>query len=103
VSICDETPRAWSAIFCFYDPAYRRLSPGIANVLRLMELAQGRGQRHVYLGYCVLDCQSLRYKAAFRPHETLVGLPADDEAPRWVSNPEAIDRRPTQSVQLSLW
>jgi len=84
VSICDETPRAWSAIFCFYDPAYRRISPGIAAVLRLMELARSHGQRHVYLGYCVMDCQSLRYKAAFHPHETLVGLPGDGETPCWV-------------------
>jgi len=84
VSICDETPRAWSAVFCFYDPAYRRISPGIANILNLIDLARANGQRHVYLGYCVLDCQSLRYKAAFRPQETLLGMPADDEAPRWV-------------------
>ena len=83
VSICDETPRAWSAIFCFYDPAYQRISPGIANILKLMELARANGQRHVYLGYCVLACPSLSYKAAFRPQETLVGLPGDDEAPRW--------------------
>jgi arginyl-tRNA--protein-N-Asp/Glu arginylyltransferase len=83
VSICDETPRAWSAVFCFYDPAYHRLSLGIANILNLLDLARTRGQRHVYLGYCVLECQSLRYKAAFRPQETLVGLPGDDETPRW--------------------
>ena len=84
VSICDETPRAWSAIFCFYDPTYHRMSPGIANILKLMDLARANGQPHVYLGYCVLACQSLRYKAAFRPQETLVGLPGDDEEPRWV-------------------
>jgi arginine-tRNA-protein transferase len=103
VSICDETPRAWSALFCFYDPAYRRISPGIANILRLMELARGNGQRHVYLGYCVLDCQSLRYKAAFRPHETLVGLPSDDETPRWVRSAESAAAKTTSGVQLGLW
>jgi len=103
VSICDETPCAWSAIFCFYDPAYHRISPGIANILKLMELARLGGQRHVYLGYCVLDCQSLRYKAAFRPHETLVGLPADDETPRWVRGAETADARTRCSVQLALW
>jgi arginine-tRNA-protein transferase len=84
VSICDETPRAWSAAFCFYDPAYARISPGIANILEVMELAKTNGQRHVYLGYCVLSCQSLRYKAAFVPFERLIGLPGDDEEPRWV-------------------
>jgi arginyl-tRNA--protein-N-Asp/Glu arginylyltransferase len=103
VSICDETPRAWSAIFCFYDPAYRRISPGIANILELMELARRGGQRHVYLGYCVTDCLSLRYKAAFRPHEMLVGLPGDDEIPRWVRSPQSADAEAAACVQLSLW
>jgi len=84
VSICDETPRAWSAIFCFYDPAYGRISPGIGNILRIVDLARKNGQRFVYLGYCVSDCQSLCYKAAFRAQETLVGLPGDHEAPRWL-------------------
>jgi arginyl-tRNA--protein-N-Asp/Glu arginylyltransferase len=103
VSICDETPNAWSAVFCFYDPAYARLSPGIANILRLMELARANGQRHVYLGYCVLDCPSLRYKDAFRPHETLVGLPGDDDEPRWVRTDTMAVVEKTPGVQLELW
>jgi len=103
VSICDETPRSWSAAFCFYDPAYHRISPGIANILKLMELARAGGQRHVYLGYCVLDCQSLRYKAAFRPQETLIGLPADDEAPRWVRDIDSVERGAPADAQLELW
>jgi leucyl-tRNA---protein transferase len=102
VSICDETPRAWSAVFCFYDPAYQRVSPGVANILELLELARAGGQRHVYLGYCVLDCQSLRYKAAFHPQELLVGLPGDDEVPRWVRNDAAGIAAPPPRVQLTL-
>jgi len=83
VSICDETPQAWSALFCFYDPAYAGLSPGIANILTLADIARASGRPYVYLGYCVLACQSLRYKAAFHPQELLVGLPGEDETPRW--------------------
>ena len=83
VSICDETPQAWSALFCFYDPAYARLSPGITNIVSLVELARATSRPFVYLGYCVLACQSLRYKAAFHPQELLVGLPGDHEVPRW--------------------
>jgi arginine-tRNA-protein transferase len=101
VSICDRTPRAWSAVFCFYDPAYGRLSPGIANILKLLELARAEGQHHVYLGYCVLDCPSLRYKDAFGPHEMLVGLPHDDEAARWVRSDGPAASEP--AVQLALW
>jgi arginine-tRNA-protein transferase len=83
VSICDETPQAWSALFCFYDPAYARVSPGVANILALVDIARAAARPYVYLGYCVLACPSLRYKAAFRPQELLVGLPGDHEASRW--------------------
>jgi leucyl-tRNA---protein transferase len=103
VSICDQTPNAWSAVFCFYDPAYARISPGIANILKILELARAQGQRHVYLGYCVLACPSLCYKDAFRPHETLVGLPRDDEPPCWVPSHGTVRSEPTSAVQLELW
>ncbi|HEY8042250.1 MAG TPA: GNAT family N-acetyltransferase [Polyangiaceae bacterium] len=83
VGLFDETPRALSAAFFFYDPAYARLSPGTANVLGLLADARAGGRRHVYLGYCVAGCASLRYKAAFRPHERLVGRPAPEDEPRW--------------------
>jgi len=83
VSICDETPRSWNAVFCYYDPAFARLSPGIANILELVDLARAGGQRHVHLGYRVSDCPSLRYKAAFGGQEVLPQLPADDEEPSW--------------------
>jgi arginine-tRNA-protein transferase len=83
VSICDKTPQAWSAIFCFYDPTYARISPGIANILSLVDLARATSRPYVYLGYCVLACQSLRYKAGFHAQELLVGLPGESETPRW--------------------
>ena len=83
IGICDETPLAWSAIYCFYDPAYGKLSPGIGNVLYLISRARAQGKPYVHLGYRVTECASLRYKAAFHPQEVLIGRPADDEAPRW--------------------
>lgn len=83
VGLCDETPRAWSAVYFFYDPAYAHLSLGTANVVRQVELAKERGIAHVYLGYRVLECASLRYKARFGPHELLEERPAMGEAPRW--------------------
>lgn len=88
VSLCDITPRAWSAIFGFYDPGVARLSPGVATVVMAVETARERGIPHVYLGYRVMGCPSMRYKAGFRPHELLQGLPAADEPPRWVEAAE---------------
>ncbi|MBN9683700.1 MULTISPECIES: arginyltransferase [unclassified Corallococcus] len=92
LGLCDETPRVWSAVYFFYDPAYARLSLGKASVLFQVELARERGIPHVYLGYRVLACDSLRYKAGFRPHELLEGRPALDAPPEWraaVDAPEA--------------
>lgn len=87
VALCDETPAAWSAIYFFYHPDWAAKSIGTANVVTQIELAQRRGIPHVYLGFRVDACKSLAYKAAFRPQEVLVGLPDDDEAPRWEEAP----------------
>ncbi|MBK9258985.1 MAG: arginyltransferase [Polyangiaceae bacterium] len=83
IGICDETPLAWSAVYCFYDPAYARLSLGTANVLTLVELAREQEKPYVYLGFRVNACPSLRYKGTFHPQEVLVGRPLDFEEPRW--------------------
>jgi arginine-tRNA-protein transferase len=84
VAICDETPRSWNAVFCFYDPAYARMSPGVVNILNLVQLAQATGRSYLHLGYRVSGCPSLRYKVAFQPQEVLMGRPSDDEEARWV-------------------
>ena len=85
VGLCDETPRAWSAIYFFYDPAYADRSPGTFHVLSLVELARATGKAHVYLGYRVAACASMSYKSAFHPHELLVGRPGEDELPLWLA------------------
>jgi arginine-tRNA-protein transferase len=74
-------------VYFFYDPQYARRSLGVANVLRQVDLARARGIPYVYLGFRILACQSMRYKADFRPHELLVGRPGDAETPRWVLAP----------------
>ena len=83
LGICDEMPQAWSAVYFFYDPAYAKYSPGSANVVFQVELARARGIPHVYLGYRVQECASLRYKGTFRPHELLQGRPGPEEPPNW--------------------
>jgi arginine-tRNA-protein transferase len=83
LGLSDETPQAWSAVYFFYDPAYAHCSPGTANVVFQVELARARGIPHVYLGYRVQECASLRYKGGFRPHELLEGRPDPDVIPLW--------------------
>ncbi len=84
VGIADETPHAISAVYCYHDPERAPLSLGTYNVLRTVEYAREKGLAHVYLGYCVDGCASLRYKARFRPQERLAPG-GDNEAPRWVA------------------
>ncbi len=83
VGICDETDAAFSAVYFFHDPDRARLSLGVNHILTLIDLARQRGKRHVYLGYRVLGCAAMRYKAGFHPHELLEGRPALSESPRW--------------------
>lgn len=83
IGICDETPRALSAIFFFWDPSYAPDSLGVGHVVRLVEDAKLRGLPHVYLGYRVLACASLAYKSRYEPHELLVGRPDDGDVPTW--------------------
>jgi leucyl-tRNA---protein transferase len=83
VGLFDETPRALSAAFFFHEPAYARRSLGTANVVALVADARASGRPHVYLGFRVAGCASLRYKGAFRPHELLLGRPGPSEEPSW--------------------
>lgn len=83
VGLFDETPRALSAAFFFYDPDYAHRSLGTANVLSLVADARTTGRDHVYLGYRVEGCASLAYKAGFRPHELLEGRPSMRDRPTW--------------------
>ncbi len=85
VGICDETESAWSAVYFFHDPAYARFSLGVNHVLTLIARARAEGKRHVYLGYRVLGCFSMRYKAGFLPHQLLQGRPDAREAPQWLT------------------
>lgn len=83
VGLCDETPAAYSAVYFFHDPALARLSLGVNHVVTLVELARRAGKAHVYLGFRVLGCPSMRYKAGYLPHELLEGRPAPADSPRW--------------------
>jgi arginine-tRNA-protein transferase len=71
VGYVDDLPGGLSAIYFGYEPEYRDRSLGTWNVLSLIDRARALGLPHVYLGYCVLGCPSLAYKARFRPHEVL--------------------------------
>jgi arginine-tRNA-protein transferase len=71
VGYVDDLPGGLSAIYFFYDPEERHRSLGTYNVLRIIEHAAQRHIPHVYLGYYVVGCQSMEYKARFVPNQVL--------------------------------
>lgn len=88
IGIVDETPTAFSSVYFFFHPDYRRLSLGVASVLFELRLARERGLQWLYLGYKVGGCASLKYKGDYGPHQLLLGRPAPDEEPTWVAPAE---------------
>jgi arginine-tRNA-protein transferase len=69
VSYVDDLPGGLSAIYFFYDPDERQRGLGVFNVLNLIAQARARKIPHVYLGYYVVGCQSMAYKANFTPNQ----------------------------------
>ncbi len=69
VGYVDALSGGLSAIYFYYDPAYRDYSLGTYNVLKIIDESRVRRLPQVYLGYYVEGCQSLEYKSKFQPNE----------------------------------
>jgi arginine-tRNA-protein transferase len=72
VAVADRAADALSAVYCFYDPSYAHLSPGVYSILKQLDLCRAWGLRYLYLGLYVADCSSMAYKARYLPHERLI-------------------------------
>jgi leucyl-tRNA---protein transferase len=71
VGYVDDLPAGMSAIYFFYDPDERAQSLGTWNVLNILDVAAARKVPFVYLGYYVVGCASMAYKARFTPNQIL--------------------------------
>lgn len=89
VSLLDVVPGAISLVYFYYDPSWRRHSPGRFSILHQLRFAKQQGLSYAYLGYWVEACGSLNYKSRFRPYETLERYVFPEEEPVWVSSAEA--------------
>jgi arginyl-tRNA--protein-N-Asp/Glu arginylyltransferase len=89
LGIVDEVPDALSAVYFFWDPEHAPPSLGIAHIVTLIDDAAARGLAYVYLGYLVEACPSLAYKGRFQPRQSLLGRPADDATPIWITSDPA--------------
>ncbi|HEX6765045.1 MAG TPA: arginyltransferase [Polyangiaceae bacterium] len=72
VALVDRGATALSAVYCFYDPDHERSSLGTYSILKQVELCRSWRLAHLYLGLFIDDCDRMRYKARFLPHERLV-------------------------------
>lgn len=71
--IFDETDEALSAVYFYFDPDLASRSPGVYNVLWLLEECARRGRPWLYLGYFVRGGATMEYKTGYRPHQLLAG------------------------------
>ncbi|HZL37461.1 MAG TPA: arginyltransferase [Tepidisphaeraceae bacterium] len=71
VGICDVCPEALSSVYFYFDPAQAHRGLGTFGALHEIAFAQNLKLPHYYLGYWIDRCSSMRYKAAFKPHEIL--------------------------------
>ncbi len=72
VSIVDGSPRWLNAVYFFFDPAFSRRSPGIYNILYLINFCRAQKIDYLYLGYLIEGVGAMEYKKHFSPHELLV-------------------------------
>ncbi|MFK7988340.1 MAG: arginyltransferase [Sandaracinaceae bacterium] len=72
VAVVDRGETALSAVYCYWDPAHKKLGIGTYSVLKQVELCQQWGMSHLYLGLYIADNPHMSYKARYLPHERRV-------------------------------
>ncbi len=73
VAIADRASDGLSAVYCYYDPSFARLSLGTYSILKQAALCRQWNLRYLYLGLYVVGGAATAYKARFLPHERLIG------------------------------
>ena len=60
-----------NAVYFYFDPEDAKRSPGIFNILMLLETCRKLDIEYLYLGYYLKEVQAMRYKDQFSPHYLL--------------------------------
>lgn len=95
VSLLDFGARSANSAYHYFDPRAGWRSLGVYSVLQEIEMCRERGIRWYYLGLWVEDCDALRYKSQYFPHERFVrGTWTRFETPTPTSGPGAPDTPP---------
>ncbi|MFV1967553.1 MAG: arginyltransferase [Pirellulaceae bacterium] len=72
VAIVDRGRLAMSAVYCYYDVAFSRYSPGVFSVLTQIRLCREWKIKYLYLGYYIQQSPHMSYKAGYLAHERRV-------------------------------
>jgi len=72
VAIADAGRESISAVYCYFDPAFRMLSLGTYSVLRQVALCRDTNRRYLYLGFYIAESRHMSYKSRFRPNQRLI-------------------------------
>jgi arginine-tRNA-protein transferase len=73
VATIDLGKTSLSAVYCYFDPDYQRLSLGTYSILKQIEFARQTDRQFVYLGMYVQQNPHLNYKARFTPQQRRCG------------------------------
>lgn len=71
VSVMDHLSTALSAIYTFYDPKLVSRSLGSFAILWQIDFAKKQGIPLLYLGFWIEECEKMRYKSNYKPHQVL--------------------------------
>ena len=83
VDLIDILEDGISSIYFYYDPEYSSFSLGKFSLYQQIKIAQESHKKWIYLGYYVKECDSLSYKADYKPYLTLKGRPTEYEEFLW--------------------
>ncbi|MFK8030861.1 MAG: arginyltransferase [Gammaproteobacteria bacterium] len=72
VAILDKGSKAGSAVYCYYDTDYSRLSLGTYSILSQLRLARRWEMDYLYLGLYIAESSHMNYKTLYQPYELLV-------------------------------
>lgn len=70
--IIDLSPEWMNCVYFYFDPEAGRRSPGIYNILYLLNFCRLHNINFLYLGYWLKEVRAMRYKAGFSPHQLLI-------------------------------
>ncbi|MFM2483916.1 arginyltransferase [Celerinatantimonas yamalensis] len=72
VAITDWLSEGLSAVYSFFDPTQEKRSLGTWLILKQLSYAKQLRKNWLYLGYQIDNCQKMKYKQHFRPHQRFI-------------------------------